>query len=568
MSSPSKGRSKKTRRLIAIDCETNGLFGDVRILSLAMVELRNGIAYYSRLWVMNPGNVPMDPGALAVNGLTPEMLDGAASFAEHFEEISMWLTPRRGERLTLVGHKVAFDARQLLGEFTRLGERLPAFDLLDTSKLAEAARVYPANQSLDTLLRALDLTNSAPHTALGDTLATASAALLLLSKLTKSLGYAKLVELLDEIATAYTGQVEKPPTREKPTAPLSEEHVKAHLMDLADGRRRRRSLDVCVVEGCSFLATRMEDGFIAPEHASQVVEWALGWLEGYDLERTTAGQLLRGLGRALRRSEDPAYALTTYRTRLVPLLAEFGRCGHKIEDRCGRCRSKQGTCDFDAVLRHAVDASLQDSSDAFARPKADLVEDFLPGYNPKVGRNRGRPAEGLNGELRRNGHLDAAGYGVYRVAEVRCVAGGRPWAHTLLNKAWRDGCRNPKMTEMLASMTVVDGVIDGVVPEDPKAPVAAAVSYIEQCLATHKGRKGRIFDALNKRLVRLRAQLDAPPRPARDPEKAVNLRAPHTTMLMEPLRNTAVPGAPVKKRGRGRPKGSKNTKSKRSVVGA
>ena len=84
------------------------------------------------------------------------------------------------------------------------------------------------------------------------------------------------------------------------------------------------------------------------------------------------------------------------------------------------------------------------------------------------------------------------------------------------------------------------------------------MSYIEQCLATHKGRNGRIFAALNKRLVRLRAQLDAPPRSARDPEKAVNLRAPHTTMLMEPLRNTAVPGAPVKKRGRGRPKGSKS----------
>ncbi len=568
MSSPSKSHSKKTRRLIAIDCETNGLFGDVRILSLAMVELRNGIAYNSRLWVMNPGNVPMDPGALAVNGLTPEMLDGAASFAEHFEEISSWLAPRRGERVTLVGHKVAFDARQLLGEFTRLGEALPPFDLLDTARLTEAARVFPANQSLDALLRALDLTNSAPHTALGDTLATASAALLLLSNLAKSLGEAQLADLLDTLAAPYTGQVEKPPTRDKPTAPLSEGHVKAHLIDLADGRRRRRSLDVCVGEGCYFLATRMEDGIIAPEHASQVVEWALGWLEGYELERATSGQLLRGLGRALRRSEDPAFTLVTYRTRLVPLLTEFGKCGHKIEDRCGPCRTKQGTCDFDAVLRHVVDASIQDSSDAFARPKTELVEGFLPGYNPKVGRDRGRPAEGFYGELRRNGHLDAAGYGVYRVAEVRRVAGGRRWAHTLLNKAWRDGCRNPQMTEMLASMTVVDGVIDGVVPDDPKAAVAAAVDYIEQCLASHKGRKGRIFSALAKRLTRLRAQLDAPPRPPRDPEKAVNLRAPHTTMLMEPLRNAAVPGAPVKKRGRGRPKGSKTKNREGAVAGS
>jgi DNA polymerase III epsilon subunit-like protein len=39
----------KGRRLVVVDCETNGLYGDVRILSLAMVELRNGIAADSKL---------------------------------------------------------------------------------------------------------------------------------------------------------------------------------------------------------------------------------------------------------------------------------------------------------------------------------------------------------------------------------------------------------------------------------------------------------------------------------------------------------------------------------------
>lgn len=548
----------RTRRLVAVDCETNGLFGDVRILSLAMVELRHGIAYNSKLWVMNPGNVPMDPGALAVNGLTPEMLASAASFSEHCDEVREWLTVKRGERLTLVGHKVAFDARQLRGEFARLGQTLPPLDLLDTSGLAQAARVIPANQSLDALLRALSLTNSAPHTALGDTLATASAALSMLARLGQNLDATQLATLLDTLAVPYDGAPDKPLTREKPSEPLSEQHISAHLMDLTDGRRRRRSLDVCVIEDCSFLATRMEDGIVAQEHASQVVEWALTWLEDYDLPRTTSGHLLRGLGQALRRSEDPDFAIGIYRSRLVPLLGELGPCGKKAEERCVPCQRKEGTCDFDAALRHVVDATLHNSSKAFTQPNLAKVEAFLPGYNPRVGRNRGRPAQGLYGELLRNGHIDAAGYGVFRVAEVRRVEGGRAWAHTLLNKAWRDGCRTPQMTEMLASMTVVDGVIDGVTPEDPKAPVAAAVSYLDECLALYKGRQGRIFADLGKRRIRLRAQLDAPPKQSRDPEKAVNLRAPHITMLVDPLANTAVPGTPVKKRGRGRPKGSKS----------
>jgi len=169
------------------------------------------------------------------------------------------------------------------------------------------------------------------------------------------------------------------------------------------------------------------------------------------------------------------------------------------------------------------------------------------------------------GKLR--GGINSSMHSTSRPGFFRLV-GGRPCARTPLNKPWRDGCRNSQMTKMLVSMTVVDGVIDGVVPDDPKAPIAAAVDYIEQCLAAHMGRKGRIFSALAKRLARLRAQLDAPARPPRDPEKAVNLRAPHATMLMEPLRNAAVPGNPEKKRGRGRSKGSKNKKRGSAIAGS
>jgi hypothetical protein len=250
--------------------------------------------------------------------------------------------------------------------------------------------------------------------------------------------------------------------------------------------------------------------------------------------------------------------LGVYRQQLVPLLVEFGQCGRKLDERCTPCCNHESTCDFEVVVRDVVDAVLYDNSKSYARPNLKRVEEFLPGYNPKVSRSRGRPTEGLYGELRRNGHFDAAGYGAFVVAEVRRVKGGRPWAHALLNKAWHDGSRNPQMTGMLASMVVVDGVVDGAVPVDPKVPVATAVSYIEQCLAEHKGRRGHTFEALAKRLTRLRAQLNAPPRTPRDPDKAVNFRAPHRTMLAQPLTNAAVPGKPVKKRGPGRPKGPKN----------
>lgn len=549
------------RKLIAIDCETNGLFGPVRILSLAVVELRNGITFDSRLWLMNPGNVPMDPGALAVNGLTPEMLAGAKSFADHADEIAKWLRAPRGTKVTLVGHKVAFDAKQLAGEFARLGAKLPAFDLLDTARLAEISGVHPASQSLAALLEALGIANTAPHTALGDALATGQAALAMMQTLTKRNGANALATTLSELAEPYRPGANKPAKRQAPGAKLSKTHAAAHLLDLADGRRRRRALDTCLVEGCEVLAQRMEDGIISNEHASQVADWALGYLSDYELSQFTAGQLLRGLGRALRRSEDPEFVLRTYRERLVPLMGELEPCGRRLDERCQACRDHDGPCDFVVVLRDCVDGYLDASSQAFARPVTERVETFFPGYNPKVYRGRGRPSEGIYGEMRRNGHLDAAGYSAYRVADVRRTQGGRPWAHAVLNRAWRDGCRNPLMVEMLASMVVVDGLVDGAAPDDPKAPIAAALGYIAECRAAYPRQHGQIFERLAKREVRLQALLDAPPRAQRDPDKAINLRQPHRALLTDPLTNTAVAAKAVRKR-RGRP--PKNPKTTRT----
>ena len=516
------------RRLVVVDCETNGLYGDVRILSLAVVELRRGLAYNSGLWLMNPGNVYMEPGAIAVNGLTAELLEDAQSFSDHAEEITAWLTPAPGERLTLVGHKVNFDARQLLGEFARLGRPLPEIDLLDTARLAEAAKVIPPNRSLAGLLDVLGLSNTAPHTALSDALATAAAAVDLMSRIAADPATSSLANAIDSLCVPF--ELERATTAQPHVvspSDLSDAHLAAHLADLSDGRRRRAALDVCLTEDCELLASRMEDGIITTAHARQVVSWAFEHLNADKLGRSTQGRLLRGVGQALRRAENAGFAADTHRSLLGPYVDAAGRCTKRRS--CERCAAGFGVCDFVNVLRRCVDAYINVHFDPFKHTTSKQVEAYLPGYNPAVSRGRGRPAQGFYGELIRAGHYDAAGYGVASVAQIRRVEGGRDWAYALLAKGWNDGCCTPRLTEMLASMTVVDaiGEIDDDGELDPKAPIVAAIAYIDICVKAYPGQNGAVFDRLAKRRERLVRLKDAAPRPERDLTKAINLRPAH-----------------------------------------
>ena len=393
MAPTKRGRSPKMlyvkgRRLVVVDCETNGLFGDVRILSLAMVELRNGIAADSKLWLVNPGNVPMDPGAIAVNGLTADLLEDAAPFDALVDEVTEWLVAPEGDTLTLIGHKVSFDAHKLASEYRRLGLTLPSLQLLDTSQLAEAARLHPERKSLESLLTALNLTNSAPHTALGDTLATAAAAVELLYRIVENEKTTDLGVVLDGLCVTYDGvSGGSHIVPAEPEVELTDAHRAAHLADLSDGRRRALSLDVCLAEDCTILSTRMEDGIITQAHARQVATWALASIDADDtLNRATIDRLLRGVGQALRRVEDPEYVLEVYRNELAPYLDWLGPCTE--EDACERCTNKSGTCDFDGILRRCVDAFVQDKFDPFAKPSKKMAGEFFAGSNPKVARKR------------------------------------------------------------------------------------------------------------------------------------------------------------------------------------
>lgn len=87
--------------------------------------------------------------------------------------------------------------------------------------------------------------------------------------------------------------------------------------------------------------------------------------------------------------------------------------------------------------------------------------------------------------------------------------------------------------------TVVDGIaLDG--PSDnPRQAIEDAIGIIDACVTTYPGQQGRIFDRLAKRHERLIQMRDAPPRPQRDPAKAVNRRPAHAVTLGQPPTTTA-----------------------------
>ena len=110
-------------------------------------------------------------------------------------------------------------------------------------------------------------------------------------------------------------------------------------------------------------------------------------------------------------------------------------------------------------------------------------------------------------------------------------------------------------------MVVVDGLVDGVAPEDTKAPIAVTSAYIAECCAAYPRKHGPTFERLAKRRVRLQALLDAQPRSPHHPCETINLRQRHRALPADPLTTSAVTTKTVRKR-RGRP--PKNPKCTRT----
>lgn len=154
-------------REIVFDVETTGTRveeGDriIQIGALELVDLMPTGRVFNRL--VNPER-PVDPGAVAVHGISDDMLRDQPVFAAIADEFLAFI----GEA-PLVAHNAEFDRGFLNAELMRIGRApLPADRFIDT--LAIARQRFPGQRnSLDHLCRrfGIDLSERDRHDALVD----------------------------------------------------------------------------------------------------------------------------------------------------------------------------------------------------------------------------------------------------------------------------------------------------------------------------------------------------------------------------------------------------------------
>ncbi len=154
-------------REIIFDVETTGTRVEdghriIQIGALELIDLMPSGREYATL--VNPER-PIDPGAIAVHGITDEMVRAQPVFGEIVEDFLAFV----GEA-PLVAHNAEFDRGFLNAELMRLGrEPLPAERFVDT--LLIARQRFPGQRnSLDHLCRrfGIDLSAREKHDALVD----------------------------------------------------------------------------------------------------------------------------------------------------------------------------------------------------------------------------------------------------------------------------------------------------------------------------------------------------------------------------------------------------------------
>lgn len=183
-----------------IDCETTGLDPKTdRIISLGMVEVKNGRIGQSREWFFNPGNVPISQEALQVHGITEEFLRDKPAIKSALPEILGLLHE------ALVGaHHLNFDMGFLKAETKRNNFPSPeafiagTFDTMEMSKEKWPGKVA----SLDGLCSRLGIPTAhrVKHGALMDAMLCAEAFVQMSRQQWSLLDGVDVVSANDEIA--------------------------------------------------------------------------------------------------------------------------------------------------------------------------------------------------------------------------------------------------------------------------------------------------------------------------------------------------------------------------------
>lgn len=164
---PSPTASLDDLPLAVVDVETTGLSPDAgdRVIEIGCVLARGARLEATWETLLDPER-PLDPRAMAVNGITPAMVEGQPRFAAVAAQLEERLDGR-----VLVGHNAGFDVGFLAAEMRRAGRTWPAPPVLDTLTIARRAFRFARN-GLARVAGELGVERGTAHRALGDALTT------------------------------------------------------------------------------------------------------------------------------------------------------------------------------------------------------------------------------------------------------------------------------------------------------------------------------------------------------------------------------------------------------------
>ena len=232
-----------------MDLETTGLGPHDRVIQYALVNTTGAVLSTIESHLVNPRLSRIQ--TTHIHGYTAADLATEPLFEDQEPAITALLTSDDEHTSVLIGHNVAFDAGRLAYEYRLAGVELPRFRLLDTGDLARAVGLRPKSRKLSALLETLNITNTAPHTAFGDALATAQAA----------------IHMLNTLATYQVGTIKplltEPNSRRhqsRDDVELTPAHQEVHgNLDLGGTKTERNAaLDYCLAHLCDELADRAE----------------------------------------------------------------------------------------------------------------------------------------------------------------------------------------------------------------------------------------------------------------------------------------------------------------------
>lgn len=146
------------KRLVVLDTETTGLDakGGHRIIEIGCVELSERRLTGNNLHIYLQPDRDIDPGAIAVHGITNEFLIDKPRFADVVDEVQSYL---KGAELII--HNADFDVGFLENEFQLCNKPMVLSDVCKvTDTLAMARNKFPGQRnSLDALCKRLGVNN-------------------------------------------------------------------------------------------------------------------------------------------------------------------------------------------------------------------------------------------------------------------------------------------------------------------------------------------------------------------------------------------------------------------------